>query len=147
MKLEIRDSSGLLKPEFGKWLAKRAYYHISKQIDDKKCARFDNYFNSNKNVLFPLIGNKTKVSTHDIILLGGKNLILQTTDPITVEIDHKITTPNFDRASLNTLCKFINYGNTQILGYPIFTDVFQELVDNIDELVDEYYSTLPHFDI
>jgi hypothetical protein len=43
-----------------------------------------------------------------------------------------------DRVRIETLCRLINYGNSSVKGYPIFTDTFNQVALNIKLYVDEY---------
>ena len=143
MKLEIRDTSGLLKPEFGKWLCKRLHFMIMDRLDPKKCVTLNKFFNSKQNTFLHPISNDKEINTANIILEGSRNFVCYG-NPLVLQVDPNKFVFGFEQAKLNTICKFINYGNQSVTGYPIFTEIFEEVASNIDDYVEEYFYTLPH---
>ena len=139
MQLKINDASKLLNDRFSNWLCKRLFYEVVDYIDkDKKIFdSFDSYIKNNN--VFPVIGNNI-INSKKIVLDGARNFICKGT-PLILEINPNIYIQGLDRVPLNTFCKFINFGNFGIKGFPVFTDVFENAAKNINDLVEEYYLT------
>lgn len=136
MKLEITDPSGILGKSFIEWLAIQIRNKVIKEININKLIRWDEYFNSE--TVYKSIYKK-KISTKDIITAGICNLYYQTSETgFWIKINPNIFTPGLDRIKLDTICRLINYGNQQISGYPIFTTVFEDIAQHINEYVERY---------
>lgn len=134
MKLEIEYKDSSLDRKFGNWLILIIQKLIQSSINDKKLLKWDKYISENFNHLY-----SKKVTSKDIILAGIKDLVCDDTDS---KLIIKISTNHFiqglDRVRIETLCRLINYGNTEIKGYPIFTDTFDDIADNISVYVRKY---------
>ena len=138
MKLAIFDANELIDIDFIKWLILRIRNTIIQNINNDKLKKWDEFFNSStvyKNIY------KKKISTRDIIISGACNLTYLTTESeFIIQINPNIFTPGLDRVKLNAICKLINFGNLEISGYKIFTDVFNKFALEISDYVDLYLS-------
>ena len=67
------------------------------------------------------------------ILIYGINHLhyTETSEKIIIKMNYYLNCPNID-AKLYDICKLVNYGNLNIKGYPIFTNVFKHILNNID---------------
>ena len=139
MQLKINDNSNLLNSRFANWLCKRLFFNIVEYIekDNDVFDKFDSYIE--KNNTFSILGN-TSISSKKLVIEGARRFICKGS-PLILQIDPTVYVPGLDRVLLNTFCKFINFGNIGIKGFPVFTDVFEEAAENIDKLVEEYYLT------
>ena len=136
MKLKITDPSGTLDRSFINWLCIQIRNNVLSTLNTKKLINWDEYFNSES--VYKSIYKK-KIFTRDIIIAGISNLYYQTTeDGFWISINPNILTPGLDRIKLISVCKLINFGNRQIPGYPIFTNTFQDIANNINTYVERY---------
>lgn len=138
MKLAIFDANEIIDIDFIKWLILRIRNTIIQNINNDKLKKWDEFFNSStvyKNIY------KKKISTRDIIISGACNLTyLATESEFIIQINPNIFTPGLDRVKLSSVCKLINFGNLEISGYKIFTDVFDKFALEISDYVDLYLS-------
>lgn len=134
MRLEIEYKDNTLNKNFGNWLIKIITSSIKSNLNEKKLGQLDKYIEDNFTHLF-----KKPVTSKDIIYAGLKELVC---DDDSSKLIIKISTNKFmqglDRVRIETLCRLINYGNSSVKGYPIFTDTFNQVALNIKLYVDEY---------
>ena len=134
MRLEIEYKDNSLDKKFGNWLILIIRELIKSSINDKKLSKWDKYIEEHFNHIY-----SKKVTSKDIIFTGIKDLMCDDTDS---KLIIKISTNHFmqglDRVRVETLCRLINYGNTEIKGYPIFTNAFNDIADNISVYVRKY---------
>jgi hypothetical protein len=134
MRLEIEYKDNTLNKDFGNWLIKIITSSIKSNLNEKKLGQLDKYIEDNFTHLF-----KKPVTSKDIIYAGLKELVC---DDDSSKLIIKISTNKFmqglDRVRIETLCRLINYGNSSVKGYPIFTDTFNQVALNIKLYVDEY---------
>lgn len=134
MRLEIEYKDNTLNKDFGNWLIKIITSSIKSNLNEKKLGQLDKYIEDNFTHLF-----KKPVTSKDIIHAGLKELVC---DDDSSKLIIKISTNKFmqglDRVRIETLCRLINYGNSSVKGYPIFTDTFNQVALNIKLYVDEY---------
>lgn len=128
MRLEITFVEGEIDKKFIEFIAECVSEKIISNIDDKKLIKFDEYISE----YIPRVRD-VEVTSREIITCGAENLSIYTLqDKFLIEISR---TKSFDKVkdmTLVSLCKLINYGNSQIHGYPIFTDTFSEIAEDID---------------
>ena len=101
------------------------------RIDRKKLINWDLYFNS-----FSKLTNnfKKNISSYEIIISGIYNLIyIKREREVVIKIDPSQKLPGIN-AKINVLCSTINNGNLIVKGYPIFTDLFTYISNNLDSI-------------
>ena len=101
------------------------------RIDRKKLINWDLYFNS-----FSKLTNnfKKNISSYEIIISGIYNLIyIKREREVVIKIDPSQKLPGIN-AKINILCNTINNGNLIVKGYPIFTDLFTYISNNLDSI-------------
>ena len=101
------------------------------RIDRKKLINWDLYFNS-----FSKLTNnfKKNISSYEIIISGIYNLIyVKREREVVIKIDPSQKLPGIN-AKINILCNTINNGNLIVKGYPIFTDLFTYISNNLDSI-------------
>ncbi len=134
MRLEIEYKDNTLDKDFGNWLIKIITSSIKSNLNEKKLGQLDKYIEDNFTHLF-----KKPITSKDIIYAGLKELVC---DDDSSKLIIKISTNKFmqglDRVRIETLCRLINYGNSSVKGYPIFTDTFNQVALNIKLYVDKY---------
>lgn len=134
MRLEIEYREGTLGKDFGNWLISIICKKVKEDLDEKKLINMDNYIEKNFTHIF-----KKPVTSKQIIYAGLKELIC---DDDSSKLIIKISTHNFmqglDRARIETLCRLINFGNASVKGYPIFTDTFKSIAEDIDIYIEMY---------
>ena len=81
---------------------------------------------------------KSKILCRNIIQNAANNLVFKKFQGeiiITINNTKKFSNTN---AKLYDLCKLINYGTFSVKGYPIFTEAFNYVSDNIEILYYNY---------
>lgn len=137
MHIIIEDKKNLLTYDFLNWLLEELKDLIITKLNPSKMKPFDNYLN--KTDLFKLHALK-KYSCLSFINFSLKHLILtKHNSTITIKFNDKIYITGLTLTNIDTFCKFINYGDVTIKGYPIFTECFSEIVDNLNTYVNAYY--------
>ena len=107
-------------------------------INPKKLHNADLYFNS-----FSNLTNKFKkyISPYEILVSGIYNLVYyRDRDRITIMIDNAQIFPG-TQAKINILCKEINDGNLILPAYPIFTETFKQIKNDLNYIYDLYSIT------
>lgn len=123
---------------FIEWLIDIIRHKIILQIDNKRIHIFNDIVNDNEifNKVNPNINVKFDVRKAIILALNSmryrriKNVYI-------IDIGNNILFPNY-QVKLDTVCRLLNYGNTQIKGYPIFTQVFNDIRKNLVQYYQEY---------
>lgn len=130
MKLEIHRKYGL---KFVLYLIRKLQNYIIGSIDTRKLFKIEEYINSVYNE-----NNKGYISVKNIIISGAMNLtytIYPTKFVIEINSNEIYYRTN---AKLYELCKLINYGVLGVTAYPIFTESFKYINDNINLLFERY---------
>lgn len=137
MNITIKDEKDLLTIDFLNWLLEELKDLILSKLNPSKIKAFDNYLN--KTDIFKLHALK-KYSCLSFINFSLKHLILtKHNTTITIKFSNKIYLTGLTLTTVDTFCKFINYGDATIKGYPIFTECFTKIVDNLNTYVNAYY--------
>lgn len=99
-----------------------------------------------KNLIFKLDFKKIKTASDKLgfnvinaLILFVNNLTYHKTKNVyIIELKNRdILLPGYD-IKLNAACKLINYGNNEFKGYPILTQIFNDIRKNIIEYYEEY---------
>lgn len=141
MKLLITtDKDLLLNADFCDWLIKEIRKRLILEIDLKHVGKWQLYLEKR---LADKVLPKQKISADSIILQGINNLDYIINDnSIEISVNNKITVPNLNQVKLISIIKLINYGNSDINGYPIFTYTFNYFAENINAYIDKYISKI-----
>lgn len=140
MYLEISNHQGLLTKSFGNWLIKELHNNFFINLNEAKLKNWDTYFE--KSDEYKSIYKK-KIITKEILIIGIKNLICkEAATKLIIQINPNLFVPGLDRIRIDQLCRVINYGTITTQGYPIFTDLFIEVSDNINQYIDKYINGL-----
>lgn len=124
MELVIRESDGVTS-DFVNYLVDKIIPAKMRQLlNKKKLEKWDDYlFKNKKSDLF--LGSFH--NTYDIIMFGVNNLsVSEYNGYYTVGVNpvENITGTN---TKISVVCRLINYGNADVSGYMIFSDVFREV--------------------
>lgn len=136
MRLQLQDEKSILSKAFIEWLIIEIQSELNLRVKKSKLKNWDNYLNN----YFQLKNfTKNTYSTEYIIQLGIKNIIYKyDAKLIEIYINEHIYIPGLDRVKLNSICKLVNYGNQELAGYPIFSEVFNYIADNISDYVNDF---------
>ena len=81
---------------------------------------------------------KKHISITEVCQIAFQNIIvLRFGNNITIKINEKVLLPNTN-VKLIELCKLINNGNLDLKAYPIFTEIFNDVKDNLEKYYSEY---------
>ena len=108
--------------------------YIIQETNYRKLAALDAYLNSPN-----MFGDAVRIlSCRAIILSAANNLVFKRFhDEIVITINNNKKFAGLN-AKLYDLCKLINYGTVSVPGYPIFTEAFNYVADNIEFLYFNY---------
>ena len=138
MQLRIRDEQGFIDQDFGRWIIPIIQTKLAKNINKYNLTNWTNYLNKSENIS-RLYTNKS-YSAENIVLLASQSLVCKgTSGDISISFDSTKFVSGYDRLRLTTIIKTINYGTVDIRGCPIFTNTFNEIVEDIDSYVQLYY--------
>ena len=120
---------------FISFIKKRILGYMSVILNINKLQRYDELFQSEE---FLILSNKTSISSRKVVLMAMTNLIHKRYETNT----HIFINPNINYPGTNMkivdLCKIINYGTLSIDAYPIFTETFNHIQQNIGKYIDIY---------
>lgn len=138
MKLEILDENNELDISFGRWLVKRVQEKCLIELDTRKLSNWDKFFNEDSKYV-SIYGKE--IHTKDILISGIQTIGCdKIPEKIIIRFNQNQYVPGLDRVRVDTVCRMINFGNTSVTGYPLFTNVFSYFVDNINMYIDMYFN-------
>ena len=124
MQLSIKGNN--LTENFAKWLLEIIKIELKQKIDKRKLESWEKYFRENLHIVIPI----------DLIIKKSiDNLIYKFTDENEILIclnDKEYIVANY---KLITICKMINFGNVDHNGYPVFSDIFNQVASKVDNYV------------
>ena len=135
IRILIRDEENKYTDDFFEFVKYKMREYFYSHLEYKKLEPFDIFINEMQKYQSIF---KKHISAYDIcisvlynviVLRFGKNIVLK--------IDENAVIPNTNR-KLIELCKLINEGNLVLKAYPIFTDIFNYVKNNIEEIYIEY---------
>lgn len=136
MQLQIEYTKNVLNQDFGNWLIKVISNEILSSINKKKLISLDKYIEENFTHLY-----KKPVTSMDIIKYGLDEMYCDnSSSKLIIQISKNKFVPGMDRVRIESACKLINYGNKSVPGYPIFTNEFTHIANNISMYVDKYFT-------
>jgi len=134
MNLIIDNQEKQFTDDFMKYLIYNIQRYMINRLDEKYVEIYTEYLNSNKFLLPHL----KKLFAKDILISGIYNLkFMKLNDKYIIYIDNNqyISDSNI---KIDSLCKFINFGNLLISGYPIFTKTFKYFKFNLVRYFNNY---------
>lgn len=136
MKLEIFDPDETLDEDFGPWIIRVINAQFRHELNPKKLRKWNPIL---QEAYKDRLLSNHKLDAQTILVTGIKTLTCVTSPgKITIRFNKNIFVLGADRLRVVDVCKFINFGNTLVSGYPIITNVLTTVQDNIEYLVDRY---------
>lgn len=137
MELRIREPNNFADRLFGLWLVSKIRTHLISNMKNYHFDQWNNYINKSEDIRKL---QAKHLSVEQIIIFASDNITCTCVPgELVISFNLKKFVPTFDRLSLNTIIKTINYGTLDIKGCPIFTDTLKEFEKNIDNLLSSYY--------
>lgn len=128
MKLIIKSK---VEDGFYPWLIKFIRRTLLGKVDYRKLYMFEMTLNENKSLLGLF---RRYISGREVFITGVNNIIVtHFDDKDIIQIDPNAIYPG-TQTKVITLCKMINFGTLNFEPYPIFTDTFKYVEDNIKYL-------------
>lgn len=138
MKIEIFDVDNTLGIEFGYWLTRKMKSVFQYKVDLNKLSVWNDVLE--KDIKYQTLDG-SPISCYSILLQGFDNLIVdKLPEKLIIRFNNNKFVTNMNHVKLDVICRLINFGTTTVRGYPILTDVFSDVVNNINDYVDEYLS-------
>lgn len=115
---------------FIKWLIDLIKFKLLIYLNHEKLTQFNNDFNQKLEL------NK-EIDIKKVVLVSINTLRYRKINNVyIIEIGNdKI---NYNGLNLNTICKLLNYGNTELKSFPIYSNVFNDIKSNIVEYYKQY---------
>lgn len=131
MELVIHDVTGVVTPAFIQYLCGVIYSQLRRKTTYKFKTKWNNYLQSSTS--YPEF--KT-IQVENVVYQAAKSIkFTQDNDIFTFSID-KYKKIGKSKTSLYTVCGLLNYGNLEICGDHIFSQVFTEISNNIERYYD-----------
>lgn len=137
MELRIRDSNNIIDEQFGRWLTERVKTKLLSNISRYRFVNWDTYLTESKQL--KRLYNRSYTVAEIVIFAASNISYVCVPGEITISLNNTKFVPGFDRLSLQSIAKTINYGTLDIKGCPIFTDTFDYFAKNIDLYTRAYY--------
>mgnify|MGYP003296518528 CR=1 FL=1 len=136
MKLILSDEQNLLNEDFIEWIIFQLKLNFHAKLNPKKLEKWDEYLNTSDDI--PRLYN-IPLSSKKILTEGIDNLTYHTLpQKYVIQIDSNKLVFGLNLTKLESICKLINYGNSSMTGYPIFTELFSEIEENFSQYIDRY---------
>lgn len=140
MTLEIHYKEDAIDRNFVIWLTDIIRDQVKFSINGLKLIVWDEYLNKEGTLDFT---TRKSITAKELIEQGADNFIIKDVpNKFIIQINNNINVNGLKSTKLETLCRLINFGNTSIKGYPIFTDTFHNVEEHIDDYVEIYYKTI-----
>lgn len=123
---------------FIKWLLRIIRFQIIKNINHKKLLIFNEIVD--KENIFEKSNpyDKNKFDVRKAVVISLNNLqINRIKNVYIIRISDNVVFPGYN-VKLSTICKLLNYGNTNIKGYPIYTQAFDNVRLNLKKYYQQY---------
>lgn len=135
MKILIIDKDNKYTDSFLEYVKSRCRDIYYKKVNLKKLKPFETYINELPEYKSLM---KKYISSNEICITGLYNIMIcRYGQTIVLKIDENSFLPN-TRIKIIELCKLINNGNLLLKPYPIFTEIFDEIKENIEVYYAEY---------
>jgi hypothetical protein len=139
MRISIDNSSGKYEDGFFEYLKRFTTRQLILNLNPLKLKKFEEAINQEEELLKPF---RKSFSGRDIFYAGANNLnVIKFFDGrVILQVDPNVIYYG-TRVKLITLIRFLNYGNGDYKGYPIFTDTFNYVRNNLDAIYQLYERT------
>ena len=111
--------------------------------DLKEMINYDNdkfiYKNTTEEILNEFKTKNIKFDARKIIFMSLNKLrVTKTKDHYIIGIDRKALCPGYN-LSFEEICRIINYGTIDIKGFPIYTNAFEHVLNNLKKYFVKYF--------
>ena len=139
MRISIDNSSEKYEDNFFEYLKKFTTRQLILNLNPLKLKKFEDAINKEEELLSPF---KKSFSGRDIFYAGANNLSITKffDGRVIIQVDPNVIYYG-TKIKLVTLIRFLNYGNEEYKGYPIFTDTFNYVRSNLDAIYQLYERT------
>lgn len=135
MRILIIDRDGKYDDEFFDFVKTKIKNYFYQILNIKRLEPFEIFINKNPKY-YSLF--KKYISALDICISAIYNIVvIRYGENIVLKIDENSVVPNTNIKLIN-LCKLINEGNLVLKAYPIFTEIFDYVKNNIEKIYAEY---------
>lgn len=135
MRVLINDRDNKYTDEFFYFVKNKIKSYFYQRINMKRLEPFEVFINETPKYKSLL---KKYISAFDICISAIYNIVIvRYGENIVLKIDENAIVPNTNIKLIN-LCKLINEGNLVLKAYPIFTEIFDYVKDNIEKIYAEY---------
>lgn len=128
--IDGKNTRNTLK-EFCLWLIDKMHNYISTEVKTEHLARFNAYLTNSDIILYNDLKQRP-IFTDDILIGSAYNLIVvkRGVDYV-IKIDDNVKIPHTNTKFID-IVKLINYGNTELKPYPIYTEMMDYFANNIN---------------
>lgn len=103
-------------------------------VDESKLINWNEFIHSDK---YKADKRTNNITATQIVVRGANNLVIdEEKDYLVIHIDKYKLVFEFSKR-LFDMCKMINYGNTFVKGYSIFSNTFQDISNNLYKYLEE----------
>lgn len=134
MNITISNEKGF-EDEFYTWLLPQIRDFVIAEVDPRKLIKVDDYINNNR--YFHTIFKK-HISSYEVIIAAVSNLkINKYWNRVVITIDGNAIVPG-TTTKISTVVRVVNFGTLSVMGYPVITNRFKYIEDNIDAFYEQY---------
>lgn len=137
MNLIIDQELDLDLSEFCDFVIKYIQENLPKSLDERKLLRYDDYINNNIKIDFAY-DKKRILSSKELLISSTYNLIKRKFSKYyMIEIDPNIYIKDTN-IKLVDIIKLINYGSLTLQPYPIYSNIMEEIAEDLDTLYEQF---------
>ena len=136
--LPIKLGRFVIDKHFLRWLEPIIKYQILKNINNKQLNQISNLIEEQE-ILNEFKTKNIKFDARKIIFMSLNKLrVTKTKDHYIIGIDRKALCPGYN-LSFDEICRIINYGTIDIKGFPIYTNAFEHVLNNLKKYFVKYF--------
>lgn len=137
MQLTVPNDSGIDQTSFIDFLIKKLKNYLIEILNEKEIYRWDNYLKKAR-IFWGSINPKFQPSVKNILVGAINNIIYEGfKDKYIIKIDENQYIPD-TTIKYTTICNLINNGCLDMMGYPVFTNGENYIINNFDNLWLDY---------
>lgn len=123
--------------DFIEWLIRRIKSNIFLSLDLKKLYTFQTY-QKNVKVFKPHNNTKNELDFQSALMTGVKSITYKKVrNNWIIYVPNNIPYKGY-YATILSVCKFIDSGNSEVRGYPIFTQIFNGVTTNLSKYYNQF---------
>ena len=137
MNLIIDQELDLDLSDFCDFIIKYIQENLPRNLDERKLLRYDDYINNNIKIDFAY-NERRILSSKELIISSTYNLIKRKFSKYyMIEIDPNIYIKDTN-IKLVDIIKLINYGSLTLQPYPIYSNIMEEIAEDLDTLYEQF---------